>query len=228
MPKGKLIVIDGTDGSGKATQSRLLFKNLQRHRIKAALLDIPVYESFTGRLVSRYLNNEFGRLNPYLASILYAINRFQQKDKILTWLKEGRIVILNRYVTANQIHQAAHFKTRKERNQFVKWIAELEYDVFGLPKPDLVIIINMPVEVAYKLIQKKTPKQRKYVAGSKGDLLESDLEHQREALQQALRVLKSSKVWKKIDAVHNSKLLSKDEIAKQIWDLVNAYLRNRN
>lgn len=226
--KGKLIVIDGTDGSGKATQSRLLFKNLQKHRIKAALLDIPVYESFTGKLVARYLNNEFGRLSPYLASTLYAINRFQQKDKILKWLSHGRVVILNRYVTANQIHQAAHLRTKKDRNQFVKWIAELEYDIFKLPKPDLVIIINMPIEVAYKLIQKKTAIQRKYVAGSKGDILESDLEHQREALQQALGISASSRIWKTIDAVKKGKLLAKEEISKKIWELVHAFIRNRN
>lgn len=226
--KGKLIVIDGTDGSGKATQSALLFKKLKNYKIKSALLNIPVYNSFTGKLVARYLKNEFGRISPYLATVLYAINRFQQKEKVLTWLREGRVVVLNRYVTANQIHQAVHFRIKKERNQFVKWVSDLEYGIFGLPKPDLVLFINMPVEIAYKLVRKKSTVERRYVVGSKGDLLESDLEHQREALDQAKRLFQGNKTWKKIDAVEKGKLLSKDRISDKIWKEVYAFLRNRN
>lgn len=226
--KGKLIVIDGTDGSGKATQSRLLFKRLRRHHIKTALMNIPIYDSFTGQLIARYLKNEFGRISPYLAATLYAINRFQQKDKILNWLKEGRVVILNRYVTANQIHQAAHLKTKRERNLFVKWIAELEYNILGLPKPDLVILINMPVNVAYLLVQKKSPKERRYAAGSKGDILESDLGHQKEALKQAMVISKNTRLWKKVDAVERGELLSKEMVSDKIWNIVHAHLRNRN
>ncbi|MBI3952771.1 MAG: hypothetical protein HY336_02345 [Candidatus Doudnabacteria bacterium] len=227
MKKGKLIVIDGTDGSGKATQSRLLFKNLQKQRIKTAILDFPVYDSLTGRLITRYLKNEFGRLNPYLASMLYAANRFQFRDKILQWLREGRVVILNRYVTANQIHQAAHLKTKKERNKFVNWIGGLEYDIFGLPRPDLVILINMPVDIANRLIQTKSAINRVRVAGSKGDMLESDLEHQKEALRQAIKISQSSKIWRKIDAVERGKLLSKEEINKKIFSIVSRFMAEK-
>lgn len=224
MSLGKLIVIDGIDGSGKATQTRLLFRNLQKYKIKSALLSLPVYDSFSGELIARYLRNEFGRIDPHLAAMLYAANRFQQKEKILNWLKEGRVVVLNRYVTANQIHQAAHLKRRSEREKFVSWIAELEYEVFGLPKPDLVILINLPVEVSYQMVRKKPSKERKYVFGSKGDLLESDLEHQTEAAKQALEILKTSRAWQKIEAVEKGKLLAKEIISKKIWAVVSRFI----
>ena len=223
--KGKIIVIDGADGSGKATQSRLLFQKLKNHRIKTALLNIPVYESFTGKMVASYLRNEFGRIDPHLAAMLYAVNRFQQKAKIVNWLKEGRVVILNRYVTANQIHQASHYKSTKLRNEFVKWVGDLEYGIFGLPKPDLVLFINMPVELAYELIKLKSPKERKYAAGSKGDILESDLEHQKEALNQAMRLLQKGKVWRQITGAKGGKLLPKTEISQLVWEEVKKFLR---
>ena len=226
MDKGKLIIIEGTDGSGKTTQTKLLFENLKKHNIKTAFLDIPVYSSFTGELVARYLRNDFGRINAYLAATLFAVNRFQAKDKIENWLKEGRIIVLNRYVTANQIHQAANLD-RKEREKFKKWVAELEYEVFGMPKPDLILFINMPVEIAIDMIQHKPAKDRKYVSGAKKDLLESDLIHQKEALREVIRTANNLKAARIIDTTKKGELLPKDIIAKKIWTEVTKFLNKK-
>ncbi|MBX4187388.1 MAG: AAA family ATPase [Candidatus Doudnabacteria bacterium] len=224
MSKGKLIIIEGTDGSGKTTQSKLLFQTLKKHKIKTEILDIPVYDSFTGELVGRYLRNDFGRINPYLAATLFAINRYQIKDKLTKWLNEGRVVVLNRYVTANQIHQAANLD-RKEREKFKNWVAELEYKVLGMPKPDLILFINMPVEIAIDMIQHKPAKDRKYARGAKKDLLESDLLHQKEALREVIKTAGTLKTARIIDTTIKGQLLPKQEIADKIWAEVSQYLK---
>src|SRR6185436_12231382 len=117
MSKGKLIVIDGTDGSGKTTHATILLKRLSKLGKKSSMVSFPVYESFTGELVARYLRNDFGKINPYLAATLFAVNRYQAKEKVEKLLKQGQIVILNRYVTANQIHQSANL-AKKDRENF--------------------------------------------------------------------------------------------------------------
>lgn len=217
--RGKLIVIDGTDGSGKRTQSEILLKNLRKHKIKAELLDIPVYESFTGEMVARYLRNDFGRIDPYLAAMLFAVNRFQAKEKILNWLKQDKIVVLDRYVTANQIHQSANLSP-KERKKFKEWVSKLEYEVFAMPKPDLVLFMNMPVEIAISRILQKSPKDRKYAFGAKKDLLESDLVHQQQALKEVIALAKKTKSSAIIETTEGDRLLTKEEIADRIWEIV--------
>jgi dTMP kinase len=226
MPKGKLIIIEGTDGSGKRTQTELLFNNLKKHKIACANMDIPIYHSFTGEFVARYLRNDFGRINAYLAATLFAVNRFEAKEKITKWLKEGKVVVLNRYVTANLIHQAANLD-QGEREEFKKWVAKLEYEVFGMPKPDLVIFINMPVELAVKMIKHKSAKDRKYLAGAKKDLLESDLLHQKEALREVMKTAKNMKVAKIIDTTVRGELLPKEKIADEVWKEVSKFLKKK-
>lgn len=217
MSKGKLIVIEGTDGSGKATQTKLLVANLRKHKVKAVGLDFPQYQTFFGKLVARYLKNEFGKIDPYLAAVLYADNRLEFRDKIIQWLKQGFTVVLNRYVSSNQIHQAAHIDSRSKRNQFVKWIGKMEYEIMGLPKPDLTLFLNVPPEISYQMIEKKDKKARTYVQGSKRDLLESDFEHQKSALKQSLTLLKHDSKWTRIDCAKQNKLLPKEGIAIKIW-----------
>lgn len=225
MAKGKLIVLDGTDGSGKATQTALLLKNFKKRRIKTATLNIPVYNSFTGDLTARYLRGEFGRLSPYLASLLYAVNRLQFRDQIIQWLQQGRIVVLNRYVTANLIHQSPNVPGKANRKKFMKWVEDLEYGIFGLPKPDLVLFISVPPEIALKMIKTKSKQQRKYLAGAKHDMLESDLQYQREAFGQAVSIAKTNPEWVEVDGVEKGKLLSRQQISEKIWQITKSKLR---
>ncbi len=227
MKKGMLIVIDGTDGSGKATQTELLLKRLRKEKIAAKALDFPQYQSLFGKLVARYLKKEFGALDPYIASVLYAANRLEFKEKIREWLAQGNVVILNRYTSSNQIHQAAHISSPIQRKEFVKWIGKMEYEIMGLPKPDGVVFLNVSPEIAYKLVAKKDAKSRKYIQGAKRDWLESDLEYQKRALKQSFSMLDQNYTWTKIDCIKQGKLLDRQVISEMVWQQVSKLLKSR-
>lgn len=220
MKKGKLIVIEGIDGSGKATQAALLVSKLKSHGYKVATLNIPQYQTFFGKMIARYLQNEFGRTSPYLASMLYAANRYEVKDKLNKWLKEGFVVVLNRYATSNLIHQTADLENKRDRLEFEKWISEMEYKVFGLPKPDYVLLLDMPANLSNKLIEQKSFAERKHMRGAKRDILESDFEFQKKSLLQAHDLLKKNKNWIRIQCVENGLVRSKKDIASAIWQSI--------
>lgn len=219
MKKGKLIVIDGTDGSGKGTQTKLLVQRLKKHRATKDL-DFPQYETFFGKLVASYLSNEFGLIHPKVASVLYAANRMEFRDQIKQWLKEGKVVVLNRYVSSNQIHQVARLDHRKEKQEMMKWISKMEYGIMGLPKPDLVVFLKVPAEVSYKLVEKKDPKTRKYIKGAKRDMLESDLEHQQRALKQVEELLHGEYRAAIVDCMKDGEIMSKAEVSEKVWEIV--------
>ena len=132
--QGKLIVIDGTDGSGKATQTELLVKALKNEGRKVKIIDFPdYYSNFFGKFIGHCLSEQyynFVKVHPKIVSVLYAADRFESKDKIKKWLKEGNIVIANRYTSANQIHQGGKIANLKKRENFIKWLAEIEYQIF--------------------------------------------------------------------------------------------------
>jgi nucleoside 2-deoxyribosyltransferase len=135
--KGKLIVIDGTNASGKATQTQLLISYFSRHKIKAKQISFPrYYTSFHGKTVCRFLKGEFGRLqdiNPYLSSLAFALDRLTAKNQIVDWLEKGYIVIADRYVTSSLAHQGAKLSSR-ERTKFVNWVYDMEYKQHRMPK----------------------------------------------------------------------------------------------
>ena len=218
MTKGKLIVIDGIDGSGKGTQTALLVSRLKKAGQKAVGLNFPQYETQMGHLIVEYLSGKYGIINPYLAALLYATNRYEFKGKILDWLESGYILVLNRYISSNQIHQAANIDSKKDRRQFVDWISKLEYGTFGLPHPDLIFFLNLPAEVSYELVIKKSKHARRYIKGTKRDILESDLTHQRKALKQAHEVLKHyGEKTAVIECFEKGKLLHRNKISDRIW-----------
>ncbi len=142
--KGKLIVVDGADGSGKATQAALLAKALRKRGLGVKMIDFPQYQNFFGALIGRYLAGEFGdfiKLDPYLVSVLYAADRFDSSRQIKNWLDKGYVVIADRYVSANQIHQGSKIEDPKKRKQFLDWLDEMEFQVFAIPRPDLVVYL---------------------------------------------------------------------------------------
>src|SRR3989344_4835148 len=137
--KGKLIVIDSTDGSGKATQTELLIKHLKNDGYKVKVVDFPdYYSNFFGKFIGHCLSEQYynwTNIHPKIASIVYAADRFESKDKIAKWLKEGNIIVANRYAIANQIHQGGKISSTQKRESFLKWLAEMEYKVFKIPRP---------------------------------------------------------------------------------------------
>ncbi len=149
------IVIDGTDGAGKGTQTDILIERLTSMGKKAKRFDFPRYGKPSAALVEQYLRGEFGKdITPKQASILFAIDRFAAKDELKKALDEG-IVISNRYVSSNMGHQAGKIQDEKEREAFLNWLDELEYDILGLPRPDISIFLDVPPELGQKLVDKK-------------------------------------------------------------------------
>jgi len=218
--KGKLIVIDGIDGAGKATQTKLLIDRLKKGGYKTATLDFPqYYNNFFGKMIGRFLNNEFGdapKINPYLASVLYAADRFESKNKILNWLHDGKIVILDRYVSSNQIHQGGKIANAKQKEAFLNWLEEMEFDIFEIPKPDAIIFLNVPYDHSKYLLKKKS--SRNYITNAKNDKVEKDKKYQTSSYKHSLELVKKNNKWIEINCIENNILLSPEKISERIWN----------
>ena len=222
--KGKFIVIDGTDGSGKATQTKLLVKRLKKEGYGVKTIDFPQYKrNVFGKMVGRYLSGEFGGasdVNPYLASTLYAADRFETKEKIIKWLKSGNIVIADRYASSNQIHQGGKIKDDAERKIFLDWLEVMEYQVFKIPKPDSIIYLDVPIKFSVKLLEEKKAQSKKNYLKGKKDIHENDLKHLQDAKESAIKLVKKLNNWTRINCVKNDKLMSIEEVSDIIWNKV--------
>jgi len=214
--KGKLIVIDGGDGSGKATQSELLMVSLKKAGYKVKYLDFPrYYSSFHGRVVGRFLTGEFGSLDqvsPYLAALAYAVDRAGAKEEMDEWLSSGGILLCNRYATSSMAHQGAKMPPEKQ-NEFVEWLDEMEYKVHKIPREDIVVYLYVPWRVGYELTLQKD--QRKYIDG-KLDIAEKDMHHREASEAMYLKLAKERKNWVTINCMEKGHILSKEEIHKKI------------
>ena len=218
--KGKLIVIDGTDGCGKATQAQKLIERLRAEGRQTETLDFPqYYNNHLGNIVGCFLRGDFGdptETNPYLASIIYAADRFESSAKIKKWLTGGKIVVLDRYVSANQIHQGGKIRNNEQRETFLKWLDRVDHSVFGIPRPDIIIYLDVPAQAAQKLIETKS--RRRYLNGAQKDRSESNVAHQLDARAQCLRLVSTMNNWQRIICEENGRLLSIDAIHERIWE----------
>jgi dTMP kinase len=220
--QGKLIVIDGTDGSGKGTQSKLLIERLTKEGKKVTLTDFPRHEETSGHFVREYLRGHYGtaeEVGPYRGSIFYAIDRYEASFAMRKWLSDGGIIVSNRYVSANMGHQAGKIKDPEERKKFLMWLKDLEFGIFGIPKPDINILLFVPPEIGQQLVEKKG--ERAYIGGERKDIHEADIEHLRQASQAFLEVA-HSEGWKVIDCVdkQSNTLRSIEDIHKEIVEYV--------
>lgn len=205
-----LIVIDGSDGTGKATQVKRLSEEIDN----AVIFDFPDYSSFFGRMIGEYLNNKYGeatKVDPYLISMLYAADRWKKKDELDKALDEGKTILLNRYTPSSMAHQGS--KT-DDIELFVKWVEELEYEEFRIPKPDKVIILSMPASVSQRLIENK--EKRDYTE-KKRDGHESDVDYIKKTNEAYLK-LADIKGWDVIECAPDGEILSKEEITKKIME----------
>src|SRR3990167_11308017 len=177
--KGKFIVFEGADGTGKTTQAKLLFNYLKKSQKDVVFFSFPNYQSAWGRMVRRYLDGEFGdvgEVSPYLASMLYAGDRLLESPRIRKWLKDGKTIICDRYMASNIAHQAAKIKDQKLKIKYIKWLEELEYSENKIPKPDFSILLTIPQNIAQKFmriraldIHEKNVSYQKRVAKAFGD-----------------------------------------------------------
>ena len=226
--KGKLIVIEGGDGSGKATQAKLLIDYLKSLKIPVRYYDFPqYYHSFHGKIIGRYLKGEFGGLNevsPYLISLAYALDRASVKKEMEDFLQKGGFIVANRYTTSNMAFQTMRIKNSKEREKFLEWLYELEYKIHKIPKEDLVIYLHVSPETASQLILKKG--RRSYIKNRKKDIHEENLEFQKRVEKSYLSLANRFKHWVKIECEEDGKLLSKDQIHERIKKIVRPLLKN--
>ena len=222
MPKnkGKLIVIDGVDGSGKGTQTQMLAETLKKNGIKYEIVDFPQYGKKSAGLVEEYLNGKYGQVDPYKSSIFYACDRFDASFKLRTWLAEGKIIISNRYVTASAGHQGGKIANKAARIKYFKWLDQLEYGLFGIPKPDLNILLHVPAKIAQQLVDQKSKDQRQYAGGKKRDLHEKDLKHLQNAEKVFIEISKLFPNTKMVECVKGGSLMSPQQVHAEVWKLV--------
>ena len=224
MKKGLFIVIDGTDGSGKKTQTDLLCNFLTAKGVKVKKIDFPQYkDNFFGRLLRECLDGKLGDfigVNAKIASVLYAADRFESSQKLSVWLKRGYVIIADRYVSSNQIHQGGKILDDKKRKEFLKWLDEMEYGVFKLPKPDAIIFLDVPTDITKGLLSKRAEERRKDSPGRRyTDVAEENEKHLAESRESALKMVKSSNSWSRIDCVKDGKIMSIPDIHKKVVDV---------
>lgn len=215
--RGKLIAIDGVDSSGKGLQTQLLLETMEHRGLPVRKLRFPVYESDSSALVKMYLAGEMGGVsdvNGYAASLFFAADRYASYK--MDWgkpLSEGLNMVCDRYVSSNAIHQAVKVPL-DSRDEFLGWVMDLEYKKMGLPKPDLTIFLDMPVDVALSLMDK-----RYHGDASKKDIHEADRDYLL-ACHEAAVYAADHFGWARINCVENGKLLSPHTIHEKIMDLV--------
>lgn len=227
--KGKLIVIDGTDGSGKATQVALLAARLKKEGHKVQVLDFPeYYNNFFGKFVGHCLSEQYynwTNIHPKIASIAYAADRWESKEKVEGWLKKGYIVLSNRYASANQIHQGGKIANAKKREAFIEWLNQMEYGVFKIPKPDAVFYLNVPMVIILKLIKERNKNSKRAYTGKKKDIVEGDINYLTNSHKAALWLANNQKGWTKIECARDGVLDTRENIHEEIYKAVTRKLK---
>jgi len=210
------IVIDWIDGSGKATQVKLLEKKLKKLWKKVKILDYPRYWEKSAYFVEKYLNWEYWKnVSAKQASLFYALDRFDDSFNLKKDLKNYDFIISNRYVSASMIHQAGKIKNQKERQNFIKWLYDLEYNILEIKKPDLTIFLNVSPKTSQELVLKKS--KRNYIKWDKKmDIHEEDENHLHNAHNSAIEVIEQFNDWIKIDCEKNWKMKDIEEINNEI------------
>jgi len=222
--KGKLIVIDGTDGSGKATQVKKIKERLISEGYKVKSLDFPrYYDNFFGKMVGQGLKGDYGDwagTHPKIASVIYANDRAESTPKINQWLEDGNIVILDRYVSSNQIHQGGKINDNNERQEFMQWLDTMEHDILGSPRPDAILYLDVSVAITQKLlIAKEVKESKKYLEG-RGDQHENNIEHLEAARESGLKMISENNNWIRIGCSREGDIFSIDVIHEIIYDKV--------
>ena len=214
------IVIDGIDGSGKWTQIELVAKELEKQWKTVKILDFHRYWEKSAFMVEKYLNWDYWtEISAKQASIFYAVDRFQAYHDEKKDMKEYDYILSNRYVSANMIHQAGKISDIKEKEEFLEWLSDLEYNIFGIPKPDKTIFLNVSPQMSQMLVLKK--EKREYLKWwKKMDLHEEDKNHLINAHASAMSIVQQNLDWVKIDCEEDLKMRNIDDITKNILDVI--------
>ena len=218
MSKGRLLVIEGLDGSGKATQSRLLFERLEREGVDCRRLNFPRYGEKSAALVELYLGGAFGThpsdVNAYAASTFYSVDRYASyKQDWGKYYEAGGLLIADRYTTSNAVHQASKLPDG-EREKYLDWLFDFEYGLLGLPEPSLVFYLDVPTELTEKMMR-----EREQATNTKADIHERNdkyLHQCREVARQAAAYFG----WTVVSCVKDGKLRSIEDIHEELYSYV--------
>ena len=220
--KGKLIVFEGTDGSGKATQARMMAERLKKEGVTFREIDFPRYGNPFAEPARLYLQGVLGSkpgdVNAYSASVLYAVDRFASyKEDWGESYEAGEVILANRYTTSNAVHQASKLPD-EERMSFLAWLSDLEYGKLELPQPDLVIYLDLPTDLSEQMMRR-----REAATGTTADIHEQDVAYLRRCRDNAREVAKVCG-WKIIDCSKNGEIRTIEDIHEQAWGLVREML----
>lgn len=216
---GKLFVIDGTDGSGKQTQFQKLQERLDKEGIEYKTVSFPNYDSPSSSLVKMYLSGEFGEnakdVSPYIASTFYAADRYATYKKDLEeYYNNGGLILADRYTTANMVHQAGKISDEKEREKFLDWLWDFEFNLYGLPVPTEAFFLNMPPEYAFKLMENR---KNKFTHEDKKDIHERDKNHIIDSYNAACSLVDKYN-WYEVKCVKEDKLRTIEDIHEEIYN----------
>lgn len=227
--KGLFLVIEGTDGSGKGTQFKLLSHKLALEGYQVETFDFPQYGDESSYFVREYLNGKYGtaeEVGPYTGSLFYALDRYSAAPKIKKALDEGKIVLANRFTGSNMAHQGTKFDNPEERKGYFLWIDAIEFRTLGIPRPDASLVLRVPADTAQKLVDKKDA--RNYT-DKKRDLHEADITHMRRSVEVYDNLCQLfPKDFKQLDCVRNGELLDIETIHNIIWETVMPLLPSKN
>jgi len=217
---GKLVIIEAGDGSGKATQTKMLYNRLVKEELNVRKVTFPDYKSNSSALIKMYLNGEFGNrpesVNPYAASSFYAVDRYASyKQNWEEFYRQGGIIIADRYTTSNMVHQAVKILGQEEKETFLNWLWDLEFIKFGLPIPDLVIFLDMPPIYSRTLREERAKRQGEQMP----DIHERD-EKYLENCYVNYREIADKYHWQQIQCIHNKQLKTVDEIHEEVFQAV--------
>ena len=220
---GKLIVIEGTDGSGKSTQSCLLKEHLEKDAIDFKYIVFPRYQQESSALIRMYLGGQFGSnpgdVNAYAASAFYAVDRFASyKQDWGQWYEDGGLVISDRYTTSNAVHQASK-ETGEARARFLDWLYEFEYDKLALPRPDLTIYLDVPTDFTEKLLR-----SREQATNTQADIHEKDMAYLA-TCRETGRAAAAHYGWTVIQCVKDGQMRSMEDIHNEIYAAVGNCLK---
>ena len=221
---GKLIVIEGTDGSGKSTQFKQLTEHLKSDGLPFQTLVFPQYSEPSSALIRMYLGGEFGTnptdVNAYAASAFYAVDRYASYKKVwCDWYEQGGLVVCDRYTTSNAVHQAA--KEPDDRKEaYLNWLYEFEYDKLGLPRPDLVIYLDVPTSFTEKMMR-----SREQATNTQADIHEKDMAYLA-TCRESGRAAAQHYGWTVIECVRDEAMRSIEDIHEEIYRCVKACLED--
>lgn len=222
---GKLFVIDGTDGSGKQTQLARLKERFDKEGIDYRVVSFPNYDSPSSSLVKMYLGGEFGsdakKISPYIASTFYAADRYATyKKDYEEYYNNGGIILADRYTTANMVHQAGKIEDEVEKEKFLNWLWDFEFNLYGLPVPTEVFFLNMPTDYAVKLMENR---ENKITHETKKDIHERDKNHLLDAYNAACSLVEKYN-WYEVKCVKNEEIRTIEDIHEEIFEELKKHL----